>query len=227
MDKQKKALAELDQAFLAILGDWSNYAVSTAGEAAERILYLSSHFLSEKARMALGDFYKLYFGDKDLEDATHSANEDVDLIIAQVEVKMAAGAEPSGGAVPDSIGSLKRLSLAGLQKQLEAIIRLEKGIQRKLLPVLTSMQFEDLARHRLGNLRRIWIMLLGHITSPKESDMAVREKMARLCTSAAETELFYEIVLKREAPGGMVQSDLWFEGLFHGGSTGEDDGKKK
>ena len=55
-----QTIADLDRAFVAVLSSWCEHAASTASEAAEKILFLSSNFLSDKAQKALADFHRLW-----------------------------------------------------------------------------------------------------------------------------------------------------------------------
>ena len=186
-------LSAYDKAFLEIMQGMTNLVQTQARQSAEYILEISKTFLDEKAKNSLLEFKSMYFGNggqvHNLSDAT---NKEVDQLFDSLQASVASGAKDIDVHETDT-QKQQRLTLSGLQKRLEMIISLDDGIKEKLLPVLSSMQFEDMIQQRLSHIHKLWQVLL------EDNPMAV-EMLSDLPTSIKEREQFYRLVLGTEVP---------------------------
>lgn len=193
---------ELDTAFFAILAGMKGSVNQAAAQASETILTSASSYVSDSARAALANFYKLYTAGADPQAGTMAVNRNVDDVFDQVKEQVeAGGADAPIEILEDQSATLTRLSFSGVQKELEAIIRMDDGIRKKLIPILANLQFEDAVRQRLDHIEQAWSILIGQLRSPEDLDLElVTLEMSGLTTSVAERKLFYNIVLKSEPP---------------------------
>ncbi len=206
---------KIDDAFLSIMRDWAEMTSVAAAGAVEMILRNSGEYLSSEQQKAVSDFHDLYFSDADVAASKEAMNREVDDIFDAVQADMAGGGAPADlRAVKENDEAKRtRLSLSGVQKQLETIIQLETGLKEKLVPVLTSMQFEDAIKQRLQHMVEAWNFSL---TSPPKSEAevtAMAESIAKTLSSAVERQAFYPNVLKRTAPKDIVDDMTLFDAL--------------
>jgi hypothetical protein len=205
---------KIDDSFLSILRDWAEMTSVAAAGAVEMILRNSGEYLSSEQQKAVSDFHDLYFSDADVAASKEAMNREVDDLFDAVQAEMAGGASANMSAVRESDDAKRtRLSLSGVQKQLETIIQLENGLKEKLVPVLTSMQFEDAIKQRLQHMADGWRLVLS---SPPKTDADVTvmaEAIAKTLSSATERQAFYPNVLKRPAPKDVVDDLTLFESL--------------
>ena len=206
---------KIDDAFLSIMRDWAEMTSVAAAGAVEMILRNSGEYLSSEQQKAVSDFHDLYFSDADVAASKEAMNREVDDIFDAVQADMAGGGAAADlRAVKENDEAKRtRLSLSGVQKQLETIIQLETGLKEKLVPVLTSMQFEDAIKQRLQHMVEAWNFSL---TSPPKSEAEVTtmaESIAKTLSSAVERQAFYPNVLKRPAPKDIVDDMTLFDAL--------------
>lgn len=216
MARKKDARRQLDDLFLQILGSMIQDVVATSAASAEQVIKLSSGFLSEKAQKAVTQFHTLYFSSAAVEKSKADVNTDVDRLFDEIQGELAKGSgdEAIASAVSEN-AELKeaRLRLSGVQKELETLIRLDSGIQEKLVPVLTCMQFEDLMRQRLDHVMIAWQAIVEGMGPDEIVDVELLtiEVEANL-SSVEERAQFYRIVLKKEPPeGGMESGSILFD----------------
>lgn len=204
----------LDDPFMAIMSDFIDIIIGDAGQAASRILELSSQFLSSSAKVALQNFHDLYFGGEKMNLNKEAVNREVDDIFDQVLTQVAAGHEVASCDITvheDASTKQSRLMLSGLQKQLETIISLDSGIREKLVPVLTTMQFEDMIKQRLTHIRNGWQAVhKATVEGVKEFDDMAQELGTSL-SSNLERKLYYSVVLGTEPPPGSENDGMVFE----------------
>ena len=92
-----------------------------------------------------------------------------------------------------------RLSISGIQKQIETIISLDQVIKDKIAPILHTMQFEDAITQRLDHISRIWKTVIEEKESLENPDDLLM-KMSKYATSVDETADYYRLVLKKDPP---------------------------
>ena len=204
----------IDAAFLQILSDFVEAIVADAGQATSRILDLSSQFLSSNAKSALQNFHDLYFGGDQITTSKEEMNREVDDLFEQAKAQLASKGDVTAGDLKlneDERAKQFRLTLSGLQKQLETIVSLDAGIREKLVPVLTTMQFEDLIKHRLAHIRDGWKKANDASAAGLKDFQAVADELAGLCSSNEERKLYYNVVLGKEPPQGAAEDVLMFE----------------
>lgn len=182
----------LDETFLGLYEDLVKSAIDVAAQATQEVFQLSNGYLSQSANDMLKQFYALYFGDGEVAARKEKINQEVDDLFDQIQAQVNAGAEIT--LAENDEAKKERLGLSGLQKQMEGLITLDKGIREKILPAMTSMQFEDAVRQRLDHLVGMWR------ARPKAEDA---ETLATFCTSHAETIAYYKHVLHKPAPQGV------------------------
>lgn len=224
MGDRRISKAELDCAFFEILKALNAEVKETAGLASQKIIELSSEFLNESARRAVEDFHALYFATKEnaLTRKVEEVNREVDKLFSDIKEQVASG--KSEQEIKNSLGEQSavkkaRLSISGVQKELEMLIRLDAGIREKLIPVLSSVQFEDMMNQRLTHIEDAWGLIIKELgNNPSDTKVAeVSEKITGLMTSAKEKETYFHTVLKKDPPpaaeeGGMFMFDLLGKG---------------
>ena len=84
------------------------------------------------------------------------------------------------------------------------IITMDKQLKEKLLPVLSTMQFENTIKQRINNLSNGWFKIIDNQDKDSESFRRVLEEIAKTLTYSHEREFFYPKVLETEAPADLV-----------------------
>ncbi|MBF0443751.1 MAG: hypothetical protein HQK54_17720, partial [Oligoflexales bacterium] len=214
-DKFIGSLEEFDSLFLTIYLELKEKALMRAQKCTEEVFNLSCSFISRSAQDVLRRFHDLYFaGGFRMEDQKEVINKEVDNIIDQIQTKLESGenSESLKDIKEDETLKVERLGLAGIQKRLEGLITLESGIRDKILPSLSSMQFEDAVCQRLDHIEAAWNMVLNRKLFEDETRLEeTSREIAELCSSIEETEIYYTIVLKEEPPkGGANPTDILY-----------------
>jgi hypothetical protein len=208
------AARKLDCVMAAVVENMTLTINETINRSVQEILGISSRFMNEASHEALRDFHQLYFSSDALSTQKHDVNADVDLLFEAIQSTIS-----SGGSV-DAIeeneeNKTVRLGLAALQKQLESILQLDRGMREKLVPAIMSMQFEDATRQRLSHLTYMW-NLVSEVASESTKLMQERvdEEMKKTLTSAQERELFFPIVLLEPPPAVVDSDETWLSSLL-------------
>lgn len=216
-------IVALDAAFFGVLDGMCSTIIRITEGAVTKVLDASGSFLSAPAQKALQDFHALYFGDGGLAAQSSQVNAEVDDLFESISRQLASGtgSEEAGSiaaiaerVTEDTESKNLRLALSGLQKQLETLITVEAGVRGKLLPLLASMQFEDLTRQRLTRLSQAWqhiaALLSGADASLADCTAAIEAGLG----SATERGLFYPLVLGQEPPAQLHDDETWFTHLI-------------
>ena len=210
-------VVDCDTSFLAILDGMISLVQRSTAESASHILEVSAQFLSKDATDTLSKFHALYFSNnRDLEATKLEIDQEVTAIFESAQRMTEATAE----VVSEPIGEDfkvkdKRLGLAALQKELEGIISLERGIRDRLYPVLAQLQFEDHLRQRLMHVADAWHLIAR--TFAVEGETAKKPLgtvVLKLLSSNAERRLYYDLVLKQEPPADCLADEDTISGLF-------------
>lgn len=212
--KKQTAVRQLDAAFLKIFESMATEVKTVSGTAAAQVLSLSSGFLSEKAQKAVSQFHTLYFGSADVEKSKQEVNVDVDRLFDAIQAEVVSGSDDATIAknvVENQAVKAQRLSMSGIQKELETLIRLDQGVRDRLMPVLTCMQFEDMVRQRLEHIQRAWEAIAGGFDDEGILDVEMLAMEVDVSLSSnAERKLFYEVVLKKNPPDEDLDSgSVW------------------
>ena len=204
MSDDQITLEDFDNKFFTLFNALSTSVKRTAGQSASHILGLSSNYLSKEASKALKDFHELYFADAVSDGDKEKVNSEVDDIMDEVLTAMNEGKtdqELSDAIQEDESLKNARLAISGVQKELETIISLEEGIREKLMPVLSSMQFEDSMRQRLEHIESGWSKVVSDLHNIGDVQVdQVGSEIADLTSSIDETTEFYKTVLKKDPP---------------------------
>ncbi len=171
----------LDQLSLEIFERLAQVAMSETTESALLVYDLSMNYLCEKEKgRSMEDCIKGYFSEK--EDAELGA------------------VDTDGVYQSDSLREMHS-KLSRIRQQLESIIELEQGIQKKMKPILSCVQFEDAVSQRINHITQGWKIITRSLHDADTDDFeAVAEEVVQLASSADETELFYQEVLQRPVP---------------------------
>ena len=183
------AQIELDRKFGSMMDDFLKVVLDTLGESVASILNLSKHYLAEEAQSALQDFYKLYFcavGSQQMSDST-LVNDEVERIMREAMEEV-----PNDDIKEDIEEKEKRLALSSVQKRLATIISLDEDLKEKLLPVLTSMQFEELTCHRTRNLLDLLRNLAQESANPSLTREERHKDLIKKVTSTEELRQYVE-----------------------------------
>lgn len=199
----EKALKGIDEAFSAIVAKLCDNVISNASHSVGSILELSTQFVDKKAQKALKDFRDMYFFNEKIAAETAAINDDVDGIIDDLRGKMERGEEVDfDESMTSKHGEMaqNRMAISGLQKQLEQIITLDENIKKRLLPVLSSMQFEDMIRQRIEHVRDGWVKIIKNLGSEEEVMKAKLEEIGASLSSGSERDIYFPRILGRPAP---------------------------
>lgn len=213
LQSHTEAVAELDQLFLQIYADLAAETKRVAARATQQVFDLSQQYINKPANDLVKEFYNLYFGNDQVESLKQRVNDEVDDLVAQVQNQMAQGVQNIADFKLKETSSNKseRLGIAGLQKQLEGLITLEGGIQEKLLPALTAMQFEDAVNQRIDHMVKGWDLIIGCMTRDDFDKDELGEAIAATLTSQKEREIFYPQVLHRPPPAGADEGSVFLD----------------
>ncbi len=208
-------LEDFDQTFLSIFEQLGKEALAGAVACTSSTMALSSNYLERDAFDTLRQFYDMYFNQGTIQSKKDEVNAAVDDMVSYLQTQIAAGKEISTDIEIDKNDEMKsqRLSLAGVQKQLEGLITLDNGIREQLIPALASMQFEDAVNQRLQHIFSVWnkVKELVHQNPPPRDYTDAARTMAAGMTSVEETAAFYEHVLHEKAPEGQDQRSVFIE----------------
>lgn len=212
--KLQQDLAGLDQHFFKILSDLKQNMIEMAAANTDQVMKMASSYMNHSAYEALQQFYTLYVGRHDLETKKEKINRQVDDLFDSIQAELSSGAssqEVANRFQEDEDAKKERLGLAGLQKQLEGLITLNEGIKEKVLPALSSMQFEDAVNQRMDHIIHGFKVSIDNLAAENPIPWTeVAESIASTTSSLEETGIYYRIVLKREPPVGTQEDVLFF-----------------
>ena len=201
----------MDGLTLQIFKDLCNEAKANAARSASQILEVSSTFLSKQTHDALSNFHKLYF-DEAMQEKKQKINDDVSDLFDQAQALMASGgASAVDGLTEDSERAKERIGVAHFQKQLEALITLNVDFKERLVPVLSSMQFEDAMNQRLSHIDFAWSKTITALANGEITFDGLAREVAGLLSSDAERQLYYPRVLKEDPPQGLGDQGIWLD----------------
>ena len=158
------------------------------------MLKLSEQCLDEKAHETVSKFYNLYFSEN-LKETKNEINRETDDLFNQAMEQKKAGLEIN--VTTSKKSEEKRLGLSSLQKELEGLITLDRGMKEQLMPVLSSMQFEDSVRQRLEHIISGWKEIFSKSCNDQNINFTAIEE---ILSSIEETADFYRCVLKKDPP---------------------------
>lgn len=205
-----------DQTFLNIFEGISNAVIEATANSVNHIMAASNEFLSSKAQKALADFHALYFDSANLTNEKSDINKDVDDLFDEIKAHVESGGDVDkkiAGIREDEEKKQMRLSLSAIQKELESVISLDAGVRKKLVPVLTSMQFEDQVRQVLTRLPKIWQIVLDEEKRKTLPDKII-SSIQSLLTSKLEQEAFFKEVLKKPLPKMLKDAETWLDSIL-------------
>lgn len=208
--KPPQKVRELDDVFLQVLAAMKAEVTTVAGQASQMILQRASTYVASSARQALVNFHQLYTTGAEAQAGTLSVNRNVDDIFDQVAAQVEDGVEESNIVIMEEEAAARaRLSFSGVQKELEAIIRMDAGIREKLVPILSNMQFEDSLRQRLDHIEQAWSLTIDQLQNPEAMDLEVMTlEIAQMTTSVAERASAYRILMRSEPPPDADVADM-------------------
>jgi hypothetical protein len=203
---------QLDSLSLKIFKGLCEEAKSNAQRSVGQILAVSAAFLSKQAHDGLANFHKLYF-DPTMQEKQQQINDDVSRMFDEAHALLANGGANAVDSVKDDPErAQERIGVAHFQKQLEALITLNADFKERLVPVLSSMQFEDAMNQRLSHIDLAWTKTIQALAQDgiPDFDNIAREVAASL-SSDAERKIFYPKVLKEEPPVGLGAQGMWLD----------------
>lgn len=219
MTSKAEQLKQMDDAFMAIVKDLSVKTVKNAGSAVENILEISAKFIDKKAKNAIDDFRSIYFENDEVRAETTKINDDVSDMVEELQRRAEMGEDLSAISTAEDVNNdsdaMNRMAISALQKKLEQIISFDEAIKNHLLPVLSSMQFEDIIRQRLEHIATMWILAISVMDDKAMNDFSdVAEQMGACLTSFDERRVFYPAMLDREPPAEMGEQTSLMDILF-------------
>jgi DNA repair ATPase RecN len=172
----------------------------------------------------VNEFHKLYFAETEISEQKEKINKEVDSLFEALKGQLDAGISPDnlGVGIEERLDAKEaRLTLAATQKQLETLISLDQNIKRKLLPVLSSLQFEDMVKQILQRQTKTWNAVKKHLEAVENRSVRAQDQI-ELCTKIKkdcigtqyERRAFYVSVLKETPPLDVENSENWFDALM-------------
>lgn len=210
---QSLDLQGFDRIFLDILNELLKETINGTRACTEAIFKLSSSYVEKPAIEALKRFYDLYFGSEDIEMSKQRIHQEVDNLVENLQAKLQAGEEIDESQVEEKYMT-ERLGLAGVQKQLEGLITLDAGLKDRILPALSSMQFEDAVNQRLEHIYLAWeayAQFFVNTSSFGQEMEPVARELAKNCSSVEESTSYYRLMLKEEPPPGQESRSIFLE----------------
>lgn len=172
----------------------------TVTESTAMVLNGSTTYLTEEQREPLIKFRELYLDHSKIREYSESVNEDVDQIIAGLQKKIESGDFLDF----EDENAEKRMSLAGLQKELEVIARLDIRIQEILHPLVMELQCEDILSQLISHLVFAFKLLAKKIKSEpldlnaKWDNSEMLTKIEEQLTMFEERKIFQRCFFDRE-----------------------------
>ena len=208
-----QGVEELNDLFTKILGDLGAHAIDSAAACTNSVFNLSKEYMSKQAYESLRKFQQLYLKTTAEVDAQKNAiNNEVDDIFEAAQANLKAGKAADSDIVENEERKKERLGLAGLQKQLEGIITLDKGIRAEIVPAINSIQFEDAVRQRIDHLNRAWKDLLTQLQNDPNGDPEpTLRKIGEYLSSQDEKDPFYKLMFNEDAPEGEADRGVFLE----------------
>lgn len=213
---KNQALCDLlafDQIFLGIFNDLVKDALIGTREGTEAIFKLSSSYIEKPAFESLKRFSDLYFGSEEIEKSKQRIAQEVGDLVEALQAKLDAGENLDTVVIEEKYGT-ERLGLAGVQKQIEGLITLDAGLKSRILPALTSMQFEDAVNQRLDHILLAWQSFANFFEKQGSfgDDMqSIARDLAQICSSVDESALYYREVLREEPPVDLEDRGIFLE----------------
>lgn len=206
--------SSLDTQFIKIITLLAEASIKNAARSAEKILSVTERYLSEESFSCLKEFYNLYFSQSaTLNERKEDINSSVDRLIEQAQKILENGGDLSALNLKEgSEDESKRLGLSALQKKLESLITLESGLKEKLMPVLSSMQFEDATRQRVEHIVFGFVGVERFLHDPLSDKLKTLSlEIAKKLSSVEEKKIYYDVVLKEPAPLGVEKRSVIIE----------------
>ena len=204
----KTALHQYDELFDDVLGSLSINLLETVQSATNQILDISKQFLSVEASKVIDDFHHLYSPDSHFDELKDAVDQGVDQLITLVQ-------KNDSGNVNELVKSIEeidtnqmaatRLSFSALQKDMEALIRLEDDIKYKVLPIFHGLQFEDLLSSLIKSIVDIWHQVINDIHQSDVFDAKTTlTKIYLKLNCEQQRSLFLQTVLKENYPDSAI-----------------------
>ena len=209
LDKNVESTRELDEKFLKCIKGIAMASMDNAKSCTDKVFDISSNFLNRDATVVLEQFKGLYFGDAKSQEKKEAMNRDVDDMISQIQANLDEGKDAEEGVEEAESLKTQRLALSAVQKKLEGLITLDKGIKEKVLPALSTMQFEDAVRQRVTHILDAWELVATSLVAGEMDVTAVAEKIGESMSSVAEAEVYFPLILNRDPPEGAYSGDAF------------------
>lgn len=221
MDKanNNQKLRQIDDLFINIIKDFSKKISTTISDSAGSLVDISSNYISKQSKDALSAFQKLYFGDAELAQFKEEINRGIDEIILSIQAdKSATNTDESADLLAEDDELIaKRTSLAAIQRDLEKIIVSNKETKAMVLPILESMQFEEILCKSLSESVAMWQLVVENLNDTGDlTQEFVENELLPLIQQKEERQLFFEYVLQREFDEDHVQA-TYAENVVSGG----------
>ncbi len=138
--------------YAALASDLLSISLASLQEATETILEKGIGFINEEECEELRSFYNMYKEkSEELIEKSEKVNKDVDNIVDDLLEKADAGEEIDYEESEEQKDD--RLGLSGMQKQLESVARLNKGLKEKTYPLILELQCEDILTQKVSHLK--------------------------------------------------------------------------
>lgn len=209
-DKQRydSQLNEFDSHFEQILCGLVDNLIVSVGESADQALTIASHFFDKDVSCLLTEFHNLYASNAELNDYKDDIHNEVDELLALAK-RDDFDPDAHKAKEADTGVSENRIALAALQKEMEALVTQDEKIKARIVPVLQSMQYEDVITNEMHRLLGSWQSIFTFLHAEEGTDYEQEiQTLFEWISNEEEIRLFYNNVLRREYSHNDCQQDL-------------------
>lgn len=186
-----------DGAWEKVLTSLSEVTRSDISKSAEQTLDISCQFFENDVSEVITDFHHLYSENSELDKYKNAINDSVDDIF-QKACNPDFTLEDLADSENDEVHADERNSLAALQKDLEALVTQDSVVKERLVPVMQSMQYEDIVINQIRRLTENWSYAIQVLDQPGEIDYSnVLKQFLNNLSTEDEVRYFYKHVLRK------------------------------
>ncbi len=186
-----------DSAWEKVLFGLSEVIRDNISKSAEQTLDISCQFFENDVSDVLTDFQHLYLENPELDKYKNAINDSVDDLFDKAcdpHFKL----EDLADSDIDQKHASERDSLAALQKDLEALVTQDTIVKERLVPVMQSMQYEDIVINQIRRLTENWRYAIAVLNQTGEINYAdVLKQFLNNLSTEDEVRFFYKHVLRK------------------------------
>lgn len=181
-----------DALWVKLLLSLSGSVVDNISQSAHQMLDIACQFFEKDVSDSLQDFQDLYLAHSELNDYKDAINRSVDDLLT-----LASAPDFKPADLADESEAFT--SLASLQKDLEAFVTQDQKVKDRLVPVMQSMQYEDIVVNQIQRLVKCWeyLIVVVNFSGETQYDYTIK-KLYDLLSSEDEHRCFVACFLEKD-----------------------------